>query len=124
MKLPTCLVAAAAALVPLAGCGGPVLVPLKGRVTCNGKPVADAALIFSPIPKSESDRESAKAAAAGTDADGRFEVSTYKVGDGAIVGKHRVAITLDPFIRSACKSKVIIVEVKPGDTELNIELNQ
>jgi hypothetical protein len=93
-------------------------------VTCNGKPVVDAALIFSPMVQNEGDRESGKAAAASTDADGRFELSTHREGDGALIGKHRVAITLDPTVRSPCKSKVVIVEIKPGDNEVNIELNQ
>ena len=108
-------------LVFLPGCGKS-LAPVKGRETCGGKPVVDAALIFSPVPRSEEDIEPGKAAAAGTDADGRFFCSTYAEGDGALIGQHRVAITLDPRARTACKSKVIIVEVKPGKNEKDWEL--
>jgi hypothetical protein len=117
-------IACALGLLLLPGCGSPSVAPVRGRVTCNGQPVADAAIIFSPRPKNETDRESGKAAAAATDADGWFVLSTYKVGDGALVGKHRAAVTLDERIRSPCKSKVVIVEIKPGDNEILIELNK
>jgi hypothetical protein len=113
----------AASVVPAWGCGTPNIAPVRGRVTCNGKPVPDAALIFSPVPKNENDRESGKAAAAGTDADGYFVLSTFKERDGALIGKHRVSITIDENAKIPCKSKVIEVEIKPGDNEVNIELD-
>ena len=114
----------ALALVPAAGCGGPNIAPVKGRVTCHGKGVPDAALIFSPIPDDPNAKESGKAAAAGTDADGYFELSTFKERDGALIGKHRVSVTLDEHARIPCKSKVVVIEVKPGDNEVLIELDK
>jgi len=118
------LLVLAAGLVLLPACKRSSIAPVTGRVTCKGKPVADAVLIFSPMPKNENDKESGKAAAASTDADGRFELSTYKRGDGALIGKHRVAVTLDENARLPCKSKVIIVEVKDEDNEVIIELDK
>ncbi len=108
----------------LAGCGGPSMGSVHGRVTCNGKAVADAAIIFSPVPRSESDREAGKAASGSTDADGRYSLSTFSRGDGALVGKHRVAITLDEPNHTACKSKVVTREVQAGSNEFNIELTE
>ena|SRR5437763_10400567 len=106
------------------GCGNSSLAPVRGRVTCNGKPVPDAAVIFSPLPQSENDKESGKAGQGGTDADGRYVIGTYKQGDGALIGKHRVAVTLDNAVKSPCKSKVVVFEVKPGDNDFDIELNK
>src|SRR5262245_46783601 len=70
MRLLAYLLVAITALALLPGCGSETIAPVRGRVTCHGKPVVDAALIFSPIPKNENDKESGKAAAAGTDEDG------------------------------------------------------
>jgi hypothetical protein len=108
----------------LAGCGGPQMGAVRGRLTCNGQPVKEANIIFTPVPKSETDKEPGKAAAGATDADGRFSLTTFHDGDGALVGKHRVTITLDPESHTACKSKVVLREVKPGGNEMNIELNE
>jgi hypothetical protein len=119
------LLVAATGLSLLPGCGAPTIAPVRGRVTCNGKPVADAALIFSPIPKNENDKESGKAAAGGTDENGYFVLSTYKERDGALIGKHRVSVTVDEGSRKVpCKSKVLEIEIKPGDNEVNIELDK
>jgi hypothetical protein len=103
------LLVAIAVLTLESGCGGPAMAPVRGRLLCKGKPVADAAIIVSPMAANPGDRESGKAASAGTDAEGRFVLSTFKQGDGAIVGKHRFAISLDENARLPCKSKVMIV---------------
>ena len=125
MRLLSYLLVAVTTLALFPGCGPPTIAPVRGRVTCKGKPVADAALIFSPVPKNENDKESGKAAAAGTDEDGYFVLSTYKERDGALIGKHRVSVTVDEGSRKvACKSKVIEIEIKPGDNEVNIELDK
>jgi hypothetical protein len=100
------------------------MAPVKGRITCNGKPVHDAAVIFSPLPRAEGDRESGKAAQAGTDADGRYVLSTFKPGDGALVGSHKVSVVVDNATPIPCKIKVVTRDVVAGDNEVNIELNQ
>ena len=123
MTWRVCSLAVAAGLLALSGCGSATIAPVHGRVTCNGKPVVDAAIIFSPVPRFEGDKEPGKPAGGGTDADGRYVMSTYKERDGVLIGKCRVAITLDATVRSPCKSKVILYEVKPGDNEFDIELN-
>jgi hypothetical protein len=114
-----------AAALFAAGCGQSNLARVKGRVTCNGQPVPHAVLMFSPMAKSASDKESGKAAEAATDDDGRFVATTYKSGDGALIGKHRVSIMLDNEGPHACKGKVIEWEIKGGiDNEVDIELNK
>ena len=111
-------------VLALAGCGPANMAPVWGHVTCNGKPVAEAVITFSPMPKNEGDRESGKAAAGSTDADGYYVLTTFRQGDGALIGKHRVTITLDEHDHSGCKSKLVTLEVKPGGGELNIELSE
>jgi hypothetical protein len=107
------------------GCGQSNLARVKGRVTCNGQPVPNAVLMFSPVAKSASDKESGKAAEGATDADGRYVASTYKSGDGALIGKHRVSVVLDNEGHHSCKGRVVEREIKGGvDNEVDIELNE
>ena len=58
MRLRRHLVVPGMVIVLLAGCSGPTMAPVKGRVVCHGKPVSAAAVVFSPVPKAETDRES------------------------------------------------------------------
>jgi hypothetical protein len=100
------------------------MAPVKGRVTCNGKPVAEAAITFNPVPQSEKDKEPGKPATGYTEADGTYVLSTFRKHDGAIVGKHRVTVVLDATNPARCKLETESVrEVKPGGNEVDIELN-
>ena len=74
------------------GCGGggdegkiPVF-PASGTVTMSGAPLADATVAFSP----QGDQPTAIGT---TDADGKFQLTTYEFGDGAADGKYKVVIT-------------------------------
>ncbi len=70
----------------IAGCrSGDRMVPAFGRVTHQGRPVPDAILRFVP-PKGQM-------AAAGTDASGRYRVTTFRPGDGLRAGHYKVVIT-------------------------------
>jgi hypothetical protein len=85
---------AAAGLVLLftaAGCGNPEMGRVSGRITKNGKPVAGMWVVFH-TPNRPTSRGM-------TDADGRFTLSTRRLGDGAYAGSHKVA--LEPFVASA-----------------------
>ncbi|MFO0865546.1 MAG: hypothetical protein U0744_13000 [Gemmataceae bacterium] len=103
------------------GCGRSDLAPVRGQVVCNGKAVVDGTVIFSPI--SDSSRPG-KGATGQLDAEGKFVLSTDVQGDGALIGKHRVAISLnDPKARptwdiNAKRS----LEVKPGSNDFTIDL--
>jgi hypothetical protein len=86
---------AAVAFVILAtGCGGddaskskrPKLVKVTGKVVYNGNPVEGATVAFHA--------EGAPRAAMGTtDSAGRFELTMYDTGDGAVVGDNVVTIS-------------------------------
>jgi hypothetical protein len=71
----------------IGGCGGGhqlSTAPVRGKVTFNNRPVASAQVIFTP--------ERGRAATGQTGEDGSFVLSTYKNGDGAIIGHHRVTV--------------------------------
>jgi hypothetical protein len=107
----------------LAGCGGADMAPVKGRVLFRGKPVGEASLTFSPIPQNDKDKEPGKPGTGFTDAEGNYVLSSYKPYDGAIVGDHRVVVAVDDTNPVRCKRLTEIeLEVKPGENELNIEL--
>lgn len=94
MNLRTCYsICATMLLLSMLGCGadGPELAPLSGQVTLDGEPVAEAALMFTPV-------AGGRPAQAVTDAEGRFEAWTLEPGDGAIVGEHRVAVTQSKLV--------------------------
>ncbi len=82
-RWPAILLAAGA----IAGCGPklPPRVPVEGSVTLDGQPVAGASITFTPV-------EKGPAASAASDENGRFTLSTFKQGDGAVPGQHRITV--------------------------------
>lgn len=69
----------------LAGCGdGGRLGRVSGTVTVDGKPVTQGTIMFVPA--------DGKAAIGAIGPDGRFTLTTYSDGDGALVGPHKVTI--------------------------------
>src|SRR5262249_9732703 len=77
-----------AVLIGSSGCGGPAMATVRGKVTCKGKAVAQAHLIFAPVPRSPEDREPGKPATGFTDDNGEYILSTFREYDGALVGPH------------------------------------
>ena len=71
----------------LSGCGPgrPATIPVSGSVTLDGQPVAAATVLFQPV--------SGVPGRAITAADGSFTLTTFTDGDGAIVGRHQVAVS-------------------------------
>lgn len=69
----------------LPGCGGGLdLAEVSGTVTFDGKPLADAAVLFQPV-------EAGPVAAGHTDEAGRFHLTTAAQ-PGAAPGRYRVAV--------------------------------
>jgi hypothetical protein len=111
-------------VLTLCGCGSSSIAPVTGRVTCKGKPVAEASLTFSPAPKTKGDQEPGKPATGFTDAEGIYVLSTYRNLDGALLGNHNVTVVLDDTNPARCpRQKQLTLEVKPGANEFNIELS-
>ena len=81
------------------GCGGGSdrydTVPVSGVVTCNGKPLANGVINFTPMAEQgRSDGNRGRVALAKTDSNGKFKLTTYENEDGAIVGRHTVTISM------------------------------
>lgn len=78
----------ALAMLLTIGCGKSGTTPtvkVTGTVTFSGAPVAGAVVGFTP--------EQGRPASGTTDASGKFTLSTFETGDGAVLGKHAVTIT-------------------------------
>jgi hypothetical protein len=109
----------------VSGCAGPTMAPVKGRVTCNGKPVKEAMITFNPMQRFDKDREPGKPGTGCTDADGYYALSSYQSYDGAHIGKHRVTVILDDTNPAKCPhSKELILEVVAGSNQHDIELSK
>lgn len=75
------------------GCGGSnelAVVPVKGKVLCEGKPVTAGVIVFMPVAEGGKNEVSGRPARGTIRPDGTFVLSTYEFGDGAIIGKHTV----------------------------------
>lgn len=89
MSLCPSLLVLFALLASAAGCGGAdraETAPASGVVLQDGNPVAGASVTLFP-------KEGGRSANGLTDENGRFVLTTYDQGDGAIPGEHQVAIT-------------------------------
>lgn len=77
--------AVASVVVSLAaGCGSREMGRVSGTVTFKGKPVPDAVVTFTA--------RSRPTAVGRTDAAGRFTLTTFRKGDGAYGGSHRIVV--------------------------------
>jgi hypothetical protein len=63
----------------------PQTYPVKGVVTMGGAPLAGATVMFNPVASGGS------GAIALTDEQGRYSLTTFDAGDGAVAGEYRVA---------------------------------
>jgi hypothetical protein len=84
---------ACALLLPAVGCDSKAkFVPVSGKVTLDGKPLANATVSFQPVAKPGA--VDAGAGSTGkTNVNGEFTLMAATGQKGAIVGKHRVMIT-------------------------------
>jgi len=133
------ILAVAGVLATAIGCskGGAAYrtAPVKGKVIYNGQPVTSGGIRLQPIAvPGASESNPGKPAGGEVRSDGTFVLSTYKDGDGAVVGRHKVSYI--PFSKGAetyedkpepspylgLVPKEQEVEIKPGQNELTIEL--
>jgi hypothetical protein len=76
----------------IGGCNqGPRYVPVSGVVTLNGKPYADAVVVFMPQ-ATEGNLNPGRGSSSYTDKDGRFSLKTMDGDEGAVAGNHVVQI--------------------------------
>lgn len=117
-------------LVSLAGCGSDrkAVAPVEGVVTLDGKPVTSGYVSFDPIDEA-GDAFPGKSGVGAIGKDGRYQLSTYEQGDGAIVGRHRVSVTPageedKSSLQGASLPEDFQVEVKQDGNEINLELTR
>ena len=74
-------------LLLFAGCGRPLdyTAPVTGTVTIGGQPANAFTVIFHPA--------KGRPATGTTDAQGRFTLTTFESGDGAVLGDHIITVT-------------------------------
>jgi hypothetical protein len=124
-------------LLIIAGCarkGGMETAPVSGKVTYRGKALPTGTVMFVPTEGPAATGEIGK--------DGTYKLTTYREGDGAVIGEHKVTITALqgmegalPEVRSgtpgplvpakylSAETSGLIAEVKPKtNNEVNFEL--
>lgn len=75
-------------IVGAVGCGGGKTCPVQGKVVYpDGTPVVAGMVMFESM-----NPETKVGAEGGIEADGSFRLSTFTKGDGAVEGRHRVAV--------------------------------
>jgi hypothetical protein len=117
-----CIVAAS--IVTAGGCSKrrvnrPQTFPVKGVVTMGGEPLAGATVMFNPVASGGS------GAIALTDDQGRYKLTTFDSGDGAVAGEYRVAFVktifpkqegVDPMVAMSGDPKNVL-PLKLADSE-------
>jgi hypothetical protein len=92
-----------------------------GTVTCEGQPVAGAVVNFTPLAAASG---GGRGATGITDGQGRFVLTTYTTGDGAMVGKHRVSVGSEDANKPLPGNSPpdLTLDVQPGNNDFPIEL--
>ena len=129
MRIRACwFILAAALLSSCWSCGSDAgqfvgqTVPVKGKVTYKGKPLTQGEVVFEP------DGGTGREAHGKIQEDGTFELTTFKAGDGASPGTHRVAVSgtskkdAVPSKYKNTSSSKTEVEVAEGKTEYVVDL--
>jgi len=95
----------AALVLGVSGCkpgvNRPATAPVSGTVTLGGAPIAGATVSFQAV-------DGSRSSVAITDASGRYELTTFVRGDGAVPGDYKVAVS---------KVTQDVVESAPGKNE-------
>jgi len=120
----------AVACLMFAGCGGSTEqastllkpVPVKGSVLYKGKALTGGTVRFEP-------EDGGREASGNIEPDGTFTLTTFKAADGAVAGKHRVAVdppadkpkALPAKYKSAASSGIVL-DVSIEKTEYVVDL--
>jgi hypothetical protein len=119
IRTPRSILLVAVVLAPCWGCGSAgsspsELISVKGKVTYKGQPLAKGLVQFAP-------RNTGREASGQLQADGTFVLTTFKEGDGAVAGKHRVSISeLD---KSLARDRALRKYASPNTSGLTAEVS-
>lgn len=82
-------------LLAVVGCGnsgsGFSITPLRGKVIVDGTPATGGIVTMTPLAQEGAKGETGKPAVALIGSDGTFQMTTYREGDGVIVGSLEVS---------------------------------
>ena len=106
---------------------------VSGTVTCGGRTLTEGMVLFTPIGTSgKKTHDTGRTASGMIEEDGSFVLTTYRKGDGAIIGTHTVSVFAPPPIdddmpitdanRYACGNTPLEETVEPGDNVFDLEL--
>lgn len=91
----------------VAGCGSGEfnMVPVSGTITMDGEPLEGAEVVFAPM--EIKDQAIVGPASVGiTDSNGKYTLKTPKGVEGAVVTKHRVAVSFGEIDEAAVGAKI------------------
>ncbi len=121
----TSLLALCFTLTGCFGSSGPEVGNVRGQVTLDGQPLAEAKITFSPIAE-------ARGSFGTTDANGYYKLEYTFDKAGALVGEHRVSIlsgegegesAKDPLLPASYNTDTkLTAEVKAGSNTIDFKL--
>jgi hypothetical protein len=134
---PVRLIAASLLSIATLGCSKSEfdVAPASGAVTVDGVPFTTGKVMFSPIAKGE-DRRAGRPALGRLQSDGSFTLSTYKEGDGAVVGEHWATViriddeggspdpNIPPFKRLLVPERLTVVADQENRFEIKLTKEQ
>lgn len=106
------------------GCGPgrdpnlPPTAPAGGQVIYNGKPIDHGAVTLHPVGEGNP-------AVGALDENGKFTLSTYTRGDGAVLGSHKVTVDIPPPLDGIAAGEVLSVPkdyTEPETSPLSVEI--
>jgi len=106
-----------AGLVIATGCQRDI-VPVSGRVTFNGKPLAGAVVTFQPRSSSDSPRPAGTGSIGHTDEQGHFSLRLVEPDrPGAVVGDHSVTVAAPTSAAPTSAAPISAAPTGPAPTE-------
>jgi hypothetical protein len=106
------------------------VAPVKGTVMVGDKPLTEGTITFFPQTTDAKAKESGKKGWGKIEPDGTFQLNTYGKLDGAVIGKHKITISLpapetatfDPKYMTPDTSPLEF-EVKAGENKADFKLD-
>jgi hypothetical protein len=101
---PVLLTALSACASSGCGDGRAPTFPVSGQVLVNGKPAEGAFVVFHPKDGGEKEKNVPRPYAT-TNAEGKFQLTTYEEEDGAPAGNYRVSVVWRPVPKSRLEAE-------------------
>ena len=101
------LIVANLAIVLIAGCGGPTLPKVTGKITVNGTPAVGAVLLFHPV------NADAKLATGVANSDGIYTLTSDML-EGVHPGKYSVSLTWPDPAHKPSAAQIMRGDGEPG----------